>query len=147
MQRFDARRGFTLLELLIVVVIIGTLATLVVPRMIRTMDERYRREAKDTLYELLAADGAYRQEHGIYTANIAELPMQDPNSRTNHPLTYTLTLPGAGTTAGVFRSQATYSRRTPAATSDMTHNPALVAPGCFCESNWPVNDCPQGACP
>lgn len=129
-------RGFTLIELLVVVIIIGLLATLAVPRFVKTIDERYRREAKDTLYELLAADGAYRQEHGRYSANIAELPMQDPNSRTNYPLTFSLALPSPGTVAAIVRARATYSRKSPAATSDLVYDPAATPPGTFTEAGW-----------
>ena len=130
-------RGFTLIELLVVVITIGILASLAVPRFVKTVDERYRREAKDTLYELLAADGVYRQEHGNYTPTIGNLPLQDPNSRTNYPLTYDLTLPGSGTAAAVFRGRAVYSRKTPPATSDLTYDTTTSPPSSsFQEAGW-----------
>ena len=145
-----SRRGFTFIELLVVVIVLGILASLALPQFVTTVDKRYQREAKDTLYELLAADGAYRQEHGAYTTVITGLPMQNPNRGGSYPLAYSLAAPGAGTTAGIFRAQATYGRLTPPATSDVTYDSAAVppaAPGCLCESGWPVNDCPAGPCP
>lgn len=123
-----APQAFTLVELLIVAVTIGVLASLAVPRFLKTVDERYRREAKDVLFELLAADGAYRQEHGKYSNVIADLPIQDPNRAAPYPLTFVLTAPAPGTTTAVFRSRATYNRKSPPATTDLIHDPAVTPP-------------------
>lgn len=85
------QRGFTLLELLIVVVVVGVLASLAFSRYINLTECRHQREARDTLAELLAADQVYRLKHGVFTDNIADLPIENPN-RPGGPLAYVIVM-------------------------------------------------------
>ena len=58
-----ARRGFTLIEILIVVVIIGILAALVLPNLTRTAEDAARGTAKSQLATVRGQIELYRLRH------------------------------------------------------------------------------------
>lgn len=60
------RRGFTLLEILIVVVIIGILASLGLPNFIKTREYALEQEAVSNLQLIRQAERIYRMEMGNY---------------------------------------------------------------------------------
>jgi type IV pilus assembly protein PilE len=60
------KRGFTLVEILVVIVIIGILAALAWPNFTTTKEKTLDREAKATLALMRAADRIYRMEIGYY---------------------------------------------------------------------------------
>ena len=60
------RRGFTLIELMIVVAIIGILAALAIPNFIRFQARSKQSEAKSNLKSLFTAQRSYYQEHDSY---------------------------------------------------------------------------------
>ncbi len=61
-QRFHNRKGFTLIELMIVVVIIGILAALAIPRFMQATTKSKQSEAKQILKQIYTMQRAYRQE-------------------------------------------------------------------------------------
>jgi prepilin-type N-terminal cleavage/methylation domain-containing protein len=61
------RKGFTLIELMVVVAIIAFLATLAIPTFSRFFAKAKRTEAYLNLSSLYAAEKAYHAEHGRYT--------------------------------------------------------------------------------
>ena len=67
------RKGFTLIELMIVVVIIGILAALAIPRFMRATTKSKQSEAKNILKQIYTMEHAYRQENNVYwfTGNAA----------------------------------------------------------------------------
>jgi prepilin-type N-terminal cleavage/methylation domain-containing protein len=74
MSRFQrGQKGFTLIELMIVVVIIGVLAALAIPRFMRATTKSKQSEAKQILKQIYTMQQTYRQAHDEYwqTANIA----------------------------------------------------------------------------
>jgi len=77
--------GFTLVELLIVVAIIGVLSTVGVPTFRRMIQKSRKTEAKVGLGGIYTAEQAFMSEYGGYGNNLARMGFQldgDPNSLT-----------------------------------------------------------------
>ena|SRR5687768_3611987 len=68
------RRGITLLELLVVLAVIGVLATLTVPAYQRHLVRVNRTEATVALYALAVAQERFHLRHGSYAAALAPQP-------------------------------------------------------------------------
>ena len=60
------RRGFTFVEILVVVMILGLLAALVVPRIMGRTDEAKRTAAKVQIRNIEAALQLYKLDNGVY---------------------------------------------------------------------------------
>ena len=61
-----SKKGFTLIELMIVVVIIGILAALAIPRFMRATTKSKQSEAKQILKQVYVMQHSYRQEKDTY---------------------------------------------------------------------------------
>ena len=67
------REGFTLIEILIVVVIIGILATVAIPTYFAYVEKAYASDAKTQLKNILMNADIYRQEQGSYPDDITDM--------------------------------------------------------------------------
>jgi len=64
-----SKKGFTLIELMIVVVIIGILSALAIPRFFRAATKSKQSEAREVLKQIYTMQRAYFIEHETYTLN------------------------------------------------------------------------------
>ena len=72
------KRAFTLLELIVVIIIIGILATLGFTQYTKVIEKGRTAEAKAILGQMRTAQEAYKQENGAYTAAIGSLSVEAP---------------------------------------------------------------------
>jgi type IV pilus assembly protein PilE len=72
-------KGFTLLELMIVVAVIGVLAMIAYPSYQTHVMKSRRTEAKTGLLALAQAQEEYRGEHNVYADTLTVLPPPDTN--------------------------------------------------------------------
>jgi prepilin-type N-terminal cleavage/methylation domain-containing protein len=70
------RAGFSLIELLIVVVIIGILAAIAIPAFANTKGKALVSKVKSDLRNLATAQEGYFYTHGEYTADLAALDLE-----------------------------------------------------------------------
>lgn len=67
------RKGFTLLELIIVVIIIGVLAGIAIPQYLNAVEKAKVSKAKANLVVMNQAERFYHAEQSIYTTTLTEL--------------------------------------------------------------------------
>jgi prepilin-type N-terminal cleavage/methylation domain-containing protein len=73
MSRAPHRSGFTLVELLIVVVVIGILAAMAIPRFQSTKGKAYLASVKSDLKNLSTAEESFFYEHRTYSTDVDSL--------------------------------------------------------------------------
>lgn len=73
------RKGFTLMELIIVVIIVGILAAIALPQFFKTAERARASEGVNTLGALRAAQQRYYAEHGATCGNTTDTSCLDVN--------------------------------------------------------------------
>ena len=76
------KKGFTLVELMVVIVIIGILAALAIPRFMGATNKTKVSEFKPVLKQLMVLQESYYQERNAYTNVLADLAFEVPNANT-----------------------------------------------------------------
>ncbi len=105
-----ARRAFTLIEILIVVVILGILAAIVIPQFSEASDDANASAVRSTLQTVRAQIQLYNFKEGAYPTDVATLVSTgylQQNPTTNAPAGYTYTYT-VGTGAFICTEQPTW---------------------------------------
>src|SRR4029078_8643451 len=89
------RKGFPLIELLIVVVIIGILAAIAIPKFAATKDKAKLASVKTDLRNIMTAEEAYFSDYATYAADFSSL-----QSKTNASLSSGNSAGAAGVASG-----------------------------------------------
>jgi prepilin-type N-terminal cleavage/methylation domain-containing protein len=78
-SRIRNRRGFTLVELAVVIVIIGVLAAFGVPKFLTSVEKSKAAEAYNYLSAIQSSQERYLAQNGIYASQISSLDVTLPN--------------------------------------------------------------------
>jgi type IV pilus assembly protein PilA len=98
------KRGFTLIEVLIVIIILGILATLAIPQFTKMVKRAYLAEAWTGLGALKTAQEVYKMENGTSYALVGEVDKLDFEEPANTKFTYSI---ANGTSANYYNLLAT----------------------------------------
>lgn len=76
-------KGFTIVEIIIVVVMLGIMVTIAIPKIVGPNDRIMASEGQHTLTVLLSAQKRYKLESAsnVYTATLTDLDVTIPSSR------------------------------------------------------------------
>lgn len=99
------KKGFTLVELMVVIVIIGILAALAIPRFLGAASKTKASEFRPVLKQMYTLQEAYRQEKDLY-GKLTEIGFENPSTAARFAYTEPTAgtapaLPAAGKTANI----------------------------------------------
>lgn len=103
-------KGFTLIELMIVIAIIGILSMISIPSLVKFLSKSKRAEAYVNLGSLAMAQKAYWAENGTYTTKLAGPDSANWKPQVNHNYTYGFSgSEGTNNFVGKLKSPADFS--------------------------------------
>ena len=91
--------GFTLIELMIVVVVVGVLAAIAMPAYQDYVTRSKRADAKSGLLAAQLAEEKWRANNSAYTNDMTDLGYAGANTQASPDDYYTITITGASSTA------------------------------------------------
>ncbi|MCL6640226.1 MAG: type II secretion system GspH family protein [Candidatus Rokubacteria bacterium] len=77
-RRRTSDGGFTLIELVVALAVLGILLALAVPRYLGARKRAYKTEADHMLQELKTLSWAYYQEYNVFPSSVANISLQLP---------------------------------------------------------------------
>lgn len=83
-QKRSANKGFTLVELLVVIIIIGILSAIALPSFLNQANKAKQSEAKQNAGSLNRAQTAYLAENSIFASNVVTLGLGIQTQTTNY---------------------------------------------------------------
>lgn len=80
-RRAKSERGFSLIELVVVLAILGILVAAAVPLYLGARKKAYKAEADSTLQEVKTMEWAYYQEKGQFSGSFSDLGFRPPATK------------------------------------------------------------------
>lgn len=106
------KKGFTLLQLIIAVIIVAISAAVVAPQFLNTIERSRATEGTTILWNVLSSMHRHEIEHGFYPSNQASLDITIPALNHFHtPLVVLASCGTGGTCAGIAKKDGSYALR------------------------------------
>jgi prepilin-type N-terminal cleavage/methylation domain-containing protein len=74
------KKGLNLMELIIVTIVIGILASLAIPQFTKVVEKSRSAEARSVMGAIRSAQEAYRQEYSFYASQLSPLNLSVPTT-------------------------------------------------------------------
>ncbi|HQP91559.1 MAG TPA: prepilin-type N-terminal cleavage/methylation domain-containing protein, partial [Candidatus Omnitrophota bacterium] len=88
MKKLKIEKGFTLIEMIMVVVLVSILGSIAYPRYLRTVERGRTAEARQILGRIKSAETAYMLEWDSYTGSFTSLSISVPVNACNSSYYY-----------------------------------------------------------